>query len=319
MSLTRVIVRRILISIPLIFIVSTLTFVMESLIPGNAAQVILGTQATPSAVAQLERQLHLNQPLYVQYWRWLDGIVHGDFGRSLVNNQSVLTQLNERLPVTIAILVGSLVVGLIVGVAMGVLSALRPGRLSRGAIDSLSVFGIAMPTFWLALLLVEWLAVVWHLFPSEGYTSPGASVGSWMHDLLLPWLALGIGQTTYIAKQTRDGMSAAVTSAYAVGLQAAGIGRSSLVLKHALRNAAIPVVTVAGLLFVGALTGSVVVEQIFVLPGLGSLALSATATHDIPVIQGVAVYFTIIVVFVNLVIDIAYTLLDPRTRTRLRA
>ena len=319
MHLTRVIVRRILISIPLMVIVSMLTFVLESLIPGNAAQGILGTQATPATVARLERQLHLNLPLYDQYWRWLDGILHGNFGRSLVNNQSVLSQLNQRLPVTVAILAGALIVGLVLGVTMGAFSALRPGQLSGSVIDSLSVFGLAMPTFWLALLLVSWLAVAWHVLPSEGYTSPGTSIVGWMRGLLLSWLALGIGQMTYIAKQARNGMSGALASAYAVGLLAAGVGRVSLVLKHGLRNAAIPVITVAGILFVGALSGSVVVEQIFVLPGLGSLALSATATHDIPVIQGVAVYFTMIVVVVNLFVDVAYTVLDPRTRSRLEA
>lgn len=306
-------VRRVVFSIPLILVVSLISFIFEALIPGNAAQAILGPDATPAAMAQLDHQLGLDRPLWQQYWTWLDQLLHGRLGVSLVNGQSVFSELNTRLPVTAALLASAIVVAIVIGWSAGMFSALRGGVAGK-IVDVLAVPGLAIPSFWLALLLIAAFAVAVQIFPATGYTPFTQSPAEWARSLVLPALALGLGQMTVLAKQTRDSMLNVLASPFIQSMRANGISERKIVFKHAVRNSAIPVVTVAGLLLIGALTGAVVIEQIFVLPGLGSLAVSATSAHDLPVIQGVALYFTLIVVAVNLVVDLAYGWLDPKVR-----
>jgi peptide/nickel transport system permease protein len=306
--------RRILASIPLIIAVSLVSFLFEGLIPGNAAQAILGPNASPGAVVQLNQQLGLNKPLYEQYWQWLDHLLHGSLGDSLANGQSVFSELNTRLPVTVSLLAAAIVIAIVLGCGAGLFSALRGGTVGK-IVDVLAVPGLAVPSFWLALLLIAGFAVTRQLFPATGYTPFTQSPSAWIDSLVLPALALGLGQMTMLAKQTRDSMLEVLGRPYILSLRANGINERKIIYKHALRSAAIPVVTVAGLLVIGALTGAVVIEQIFVLPGLGSLAVSATGNHDLPVVQGVALYFTLIVVVVNLLVDLAYGWLDPKVRT----
>lgn len=309
----RLAVRRVLFSVPLILVVSLLSFIFEALIPGNAAEAILGPDATPAAMTQLDQQLGLNKPLPQQYWHWLDQLLHGNLGVSLVNGQSVFSELNARLPVTLALLGSAIVIAIALGWGAGVFSALRGGVAAK-IVDVLAVPGLAVPSFWIALLLIAGFAVTWQLFPATGFTYFSQSPVEWARSLVLPALALGLGQMTVLAKQTRDSMLNVLASPFIRGLRANGISERKIIFKHAVRNSAIPVVTVAGLLVIGALTGAVVIEQVFVLPGLGSLAISATSAHDLPVIQGVALYFTLIVVAVNLLVDLAYSWLDPKVR-----
>lgn len=309
----RLIGRRLLISVPVVFVVTALSFGLLQLLPGNAAEALLGPQATPQEIAGLTRSLGLDRPVYQQYWTWLVQLAHGNLGGSLMNSQSVTSLLNQRLGVSISLLAGALIGAIIVGGAIGILSASRPGVLSR-LLDLLAIGGLALPAFWLALILVFLLSTKARLLPALGYVAPGTSLAGWARFLILPWIALGATMAAIIAKQTRDAMSDALAAPYITSLRANGAPEWKLIFKHALRNAAIPVVTVIGLLFVSALSYAVIVEQVFALPGLGSALVSATTNRDIPVIQGIALYLTIIVVLVNLLVDLAYGWLNPKVR-----
>jgi peptide/nickel transport system permease protein len=311
----RLILRRLVISIPLVLVVTLISFVLLAILPGSAATSVLGTQATPEKIAAFNKELGLDKPLAVQYFKWLGGVLHGDLGQSLLNHESVSDDLNARLPVTFSLVFGAIVVAVIIGVLVGVLTARSRGFWSR-IVDILAVAGLALPSFWLALLLILVFAVTVPLLPATGYVPFLQSPSGWALSLVLPIASLAIGMITNLAKQTRDSMLDVLSSPYIVGLRANGISEGKVILKHALRNAAIPIVTVVGLLFVGSLTGAVVAEQIFVLPGLGTTVVSATSQRDIPMIQGAALYLTLIVVFVNILIDLAYGWLNPKVRKR---
>jgi peptide/nickel transport system permease protein len=310
---TSLVARRVLVSIPLLLVVSTSTFFLVALIPGDAARAIVGSSGTEEQYAQLRTALGLDEPLPVRFWDWLQGALGGDLGTSLFGQEPVTSMLQSRLSVTLSLVAGSTLVAAAVGVGLGVAGALRPGFLGR-ALDAFALAGLAIPNFFLGLLLVSWLAVEAGLFPATGYVEPTQSPGEWLRSLVLPIVTLALPGVAVIAKQTRDSLRDALGQPFVRTLRACGVPRRSIVLKHALRNAAIPVVTVAGLVFVGALSGAVLVESVFAMPGLGSLAVQATTQRDLPVIQGVAVLFCLIVVVVNLAVDIAYGWLDPRVR-----
>ncbi|MGI6870551.1 MULTISPECIES: ABC transporter permease [Amycolatopsis] len=313
--MTRLVLRRLTIAVPLVFIVSVLTFVLESLAPGDTARTILGTNYTPEGYAQLHEKLGLGDPVLVQYWHWLTDAVRGDLGVSPISGLSVGSEIVNRMGVTLSLIVGTTLVSALLGVALGVLSAVRGGRLGK-AIDVFSLLGFALPNFWLGLVLITGLAVTVRLFPATGYVPLTASPSEWVASLVLPVITLALGGAAAVAKQTRDSMSDALDAEYVYVLRANGASERSLVLRHALRNAAIPVVTVVGLLFVGLLNSTVLVEGVFAMPGLGGLAVQATTQHDLPMIQGVAVTFTIVVVIVNLLVDLLYGWLNPKVRVR---
>jgi peptide/nickel transport system permease protein len=309
----RLVARRLALSVPLVFAVSALTFVLVAMTPGDPAFAILGPNAPESSYADLREQLGLNDPLWARYWDWLSGAVHGDFGTSLFTGQGVEAAIVQRLPVTMSLIVGAVVLSTIIGVGLGVLAAVRRGVTAR-AIDAASLAGVAIPPYWLALVLVAVFAVTWRLLPATGYVPLADSPGGWARSLVLPVSVLAVSGVALLAKQTRDAMLDVLSRDFIVTLRARGVSERSIVLKHGLRNAAIPVVTVIGLFFVGMLSGTVFVETVFAMPGLGSLAVQATLQHDIPVVQATAVFFTLIVVAVNLLLDLAYGWLNPKVR-----
>ncbi len=249
----------------------------------------------------------------MRYGQWLAGALHGDLGVSYANLQPVQEILGPRLGVSLSLIVGALLVFTIVGTVLGILSA-TGGRIVGTVVDAVSAVGLAVPNFWLAVILIAVFALQFPLLPATGYVDPSFDIGLWLASLVLPVIALAFAGITAVAKQTRDQMLLAIASPYARTLRANGASEASLIYKHALRNASGPVVTVLGIIFVGALGGSVVVENIFVLPGLGSQALQSTLQHDLPVIQGIALYFTVIVVIVNVLTDVVTTALNPTVR-----
>lgn len=309
----RLICYRLLWSLPLLWVVSALTFVLVSVVPGNAAQAILGANASSAQMSSLTRQLGLNQPLWTQYWHWLDRVLHGDLGLSLVTGQNVSSVLASRLPVSLTLIVGGTLVASVFGIFFGVVAATRGGMLGR-LVEVGGVVGLAVPNFWLALVLIELFAVTVRIFPATGFVPFGQSPGQWALSLVLPVLSIAAVGMTIIAVQTRDSMMEVLRRDFVRVLEANGISRRSVVYRHALRNAAIPVVTVIGITFVSLLGASVLVESVFALPGLGSGLSTAASQHDIPVIQGAVLYFTLVVVAVNLMVDLAYGLLNPRAR-----
>ena len=313
MTLAVYLLRRLLLAVPLLFLVSILTFVVVALIPGDPAVRILGGGQTESAYHQLDQRLGLTQPILTQYWHWLDHAFHGSFGVSLFTNQTVGSQIGQRLGVTVSLLIGATLVTLVIGLALGIASAVWRGPVGR-LVDALSWVGFAVPSFWLGLILVEYVAVKGQLLPPSGYVSPGTNVGDWIKSLVLPVITLAAIGATGVAKQTRDALSEVMSTEYIASLRLAGLSERTILFRHALRNAAIPIVTSLGLFAVAMLGGTVLVEQVFVMPGLGSLAVQAATDHDLPVIEGVVVTFTLIVVAVNLLIDVSYAWLNPRVR-----
>lgn len=301
-------------AVPVVLGVSLVTFVLTSLVPGDPGRSILGANANPDQVRALDRQLGIDRPLPVRYWDWLVHALHGDLGTSITTGVPVSRELGARLGVTVSLILGAILVAALTGVSLGVLSALRGGRLGR-AVDVLAMLGLAVPNFWFALVLVSVFAVELPIFPATGYTPLTQSPVSWFESLVLPVLALGLTSTAPVAKQTRDGVSTELGRDYVRVLRARGVPERRVIFRHVLRNAAAPIVTVLGLVIVALFGGTVLAETVFVLPGLGGLAATATAAHDIPTVQGVALVFTVIVVVVNLLIEILYAMANPKVRT----
>jgi peptide/nickel transport system permease protein len=311
----RLVLRQLAISVPLVLLVTLLTFLLQSVAPGDTARTILGINYTPQAHEQLRQQLGLDQPVLVQYGHWLAGALRGDLGVSPISGLDVGAEINNRLAVTMSLIVAATIVSSFVGIGLGVVSAVREGRLGR-AVDVLSLVGLGLPNFWLGLVLMSLFAVAVPLLPATGYVSFVDSPGGWSLSLVLPVVTLAVGAIAVVAKQTRDAMLEALSRDFIDTLRANGATTRSIIFRHALRNAAIPVVTVLGLLFVGLLSGTVLVEAVFAMPGLGGLAVAATTQHDLPMLQGVALTFTLIVVTVNLLVDLTYGWLNPKVRVR---
>lgn len=313
------IARRLVISVALVFVVSLVTFVLQSLAPGDVARTILSASSghaggySQQAYEQLRHQLGLDQPLLAQYGRWLGGALHGDLGVSPVSGTDVGSAIVNRLPVTLSLVVVGTLVTALLGISLGLVSAVRGGRIGR-VVDVLSLVGTALPNFWLALILMSLFAVSLRLLPATGFVPLEVSPVQWARSLVLPVATLALPGAAAFAKQTRDSMLDTLAQDHIRMLRANGASEASLVYRHALRNAAIPVVTLVGLTFIGFFAGTVFVESVFALPGLGRLAVQATRQHDLPVVQGVVIVFTLVVVVVNLVVDLVYGWLNPKVR-----
>jgi peptide/nickel transport system permease protein len=304
---------RLAISIPMLFLVTALVFILQSFLPGDAAKALAGLTATEEAVQALRVEMNLDKPLPVQYWLWLSGLFRGTLGRSLSNREPVVDALKIRLPVSLSLVTLATLVSALLGVALGLVSSYG-GKTVAAIADILSILGMSVPGFWLSLMLISVFSVSLGWLPSMGYVTLAESAGGWIKSLILPVVGISFSGMTSIAKQTRQAMLEALNTDFVRNLRANGIRERSIVLKHCLRNAALPAVTTAGLLFIGLLGGAVIAEQIFGLPGLGSLAVIATGSNDIPLIQGVTLSFTLIVIGMNLVVDIVYGLLNPKVR-----
>lgn len=311
--LIRFVTRRVLTTVPLLFVVSGLSFLLVSLTPGDATRRILGAEASPETYRQLRHEMGLDLPVYEQYARWLGGALTGDLGGSLYTGESVNHAIGARLPVTLSLIVGALVATAVIGIALGMLSAIRGGVLGR-VVDALALVGFAIPAFWAGAVLIVLFAVKLQWFPPTGYVAVGESPRLWAQALVLPVAALALHGVAAVAKQTRESMLNVLGSEYIRMAWASGLTPRSIFMRHALKNAATRAVTVVGLQAVGLLSGTVVVEAVFALPGLGSLAVNASLQHDLPLIQGIVVYFTLIIVAINLITDLSYVWLNPKVR-----
>ncbi|GGA68748.1 ABC transporter permease [Pseudoclavibacter endophyticus] len=307
------VLRRLLMAIPLLLVVTSVMFVLTSFIPGDPARIILGESASPAAVEALRSQLGLDKPLAQQYFEWLAGVLGGDLGTSIYSGESVTNLLNGRLAATGSLILLSTIVVSVMGIALGMASAVKGGRLGR-LLDSISLVGLALPSFWVAVVAVALLAVAIPLFPATGYVPFAQSPGGWLRSLVLPVFALSLVGTTIVAKQVRDSALDVMGKDYVRVLRANGIAERSILFRHVLRNASIPAVTMIGLGAIASLTGTVFVENVFVIPGLGQTAVSATLTKDLPLLLGLGLYFSIFVVLINLATDLAYGVLNPKVR-----
>ncbi|MDH4377749.1 MAG: ABC transporter permease [Ramlibacter sp.] len=308
-----IILRRLLASIPLVLVVTLLAFLLNQLAPGDLAATIVGADASREQYEILRKQLGLDQPLLWQYGAWLVQALQGDLGTSFFTGERVADLVNERLAVSLCILAGLLLVCVSAGLVLGVASALRGGWVGR-AIDTLSLVGLVFPSFWLALVLISVFAVWLQWLPATGYTRFSDDPWAWLLGLVLPVLSVSMYSITSVAKQTRDAMADVMGRDFIRALRASGVPERSVVWKHGLRNAALPVVTVLGLVLIAGIGGTVFVERIFVLPGLGSLAVSAAQSKDVVLLQGVTLYFTLITIVINLLVDLSYGWLNPKVR-----
>jgi peptide/nickel transport system permease protein len=290
-------------------------FVLVALVPGDAATTLAGGEnATPERVAAVREQLHLDDPLVSQYGRWLGNAVQGDLGESLFSHVPVVDDIRDRFPITLGLALAALAVGLLIGIPVGVLSALRPGRPVDKASRVGTSLAIAIPNYWLAIELVVLFAVTWKWLPPSGYVKFTEDPRGWLEHIILPAIALGVWSAASLARQLRASLIDALDTRYVRTAWAKGASTRRVVLKHAMKNAAIPVVTVLGLQIGFLLGGTVIIEQIFSIPGMGPYFIRAVTSFDVPVIQGVAIVFVLITVALSLLVDISYGLLDPRVR-----
>ncbi|GAP55219.1 probable peptide ABC transporter permease protein y4tP [Arthrobacter sp. Hiyo6] len=307
------IIRRVISGVILVFTISLVAFTLLYLGGGDIARRILGENATADTVARKGQELGIDRPLPVQYWDWLTSALSGNLGRSWFNGQLVTAGVSNRLSVTITLVIGATVLTAIVSVVLGVLAARRGGWIDN-LVQCVSVVGFAIPNFLIALFLVVTFAINLHLFKATGFTPLTTSWNGWLASVTLPILALSLGAIASVSQQIRGAVVDAMSRDYVRTLRARGIGMNRVIYQHILRNAGGPALAVLALQFVGLLGGSVVIEQVFAIPGIGQLTVQATTLGDIPVVMGVVITAAIIVVIVNLVIDLAQAALNPKVR-----
>lgn len=311
----RLVLRRVATLIPVLLLVSFGVFMLVALVPGDPAVTLAGgASASPQAIANIRAQLHLNDPLIVQYWHWLAGAVHLSFGRSLLSGTPVSHEIASRLPVTLSLVMAAAIVAVAVGVPLGVASGMRPGGSLDATARVSASAAIAIPNFWLAVILVSLFSVHWKIFPPTGFTHITSSPTGWIRTVTLPATALGLAVAASVARQLRRSLIDVLDSNYVRTAWAKGAGPTRVVFLHALRNAAIPAVTVLGVQIGYLLGGAVIIEQIFSIPGLGSYMLSGITGHDLPVVQGVAMLFVVFQMGMSLLVDISYGFLNPKVR-----
>lgn len=314
--MARYLMGRLLAVAPVLFGVSVIVFAITQLAPGDVASSILGPQATPAEIASLRATLGLDRPLHVQYGRWLGRVLRGDLGRSIVMGDTVSSLLWTGFGNTLLLASGALVVAVIVGVVAGVVSAIRQYSMFDRLSTMLALLGNSMPPFWLGILLMLAFSVRLHWFPTGGMYSlrGGGGFLDLLSHLVLPAVTLSAASTAYIARVTRSSMLEIIRQDYIQSARAKGLSDHVVVLKHALRNALLPVTTVIGLRFGYLLCGSVITETVFSWPGIGLLMYNAIASRDYPIVQGGAILIAASFVIVNLAVDLIYSVVDPRVR-----
>lgn len=311
--MAREIVVRLLSSLLVLWLVSVIVFLLTALIPGDPALTILGENATPEQIAEVHAQLGLNDPVLIRYFRWLGNLLTGDLGQSMFSSQSVTDAIMSRINPTVELILLSLITSLLLGTVIGLVSSIKPRGLVDRTIQMLSSIGIAIPNFWLGALLIAVFSVSLGWLPSGDYSSFSTDPERWVRSLLLPVAALAAGGVAEIARQSRASLIDVQEMEFVRTLHAKGLSPVSIKLRHVLRSAMIPVVTVAGLQ-VNRLFGlSVLIETVFRIPGIGSLLVSSVFTRDIVMVQGTVLLITCVVVGVNLVVDLSYRWLNPKT------
>lgn len=305
--------KRLLMLLPVLAVVGTVAFLLIHLIPGDPTAVMLGTEATPQAVAQLRRDLGLDRPLVIQFAEWALRTLRGDLGQSIFQAKPVTELIFGALTPTLTLTSVALLVSILIGVPAGVIAALRRGGLVDLLVMLLVLAGLSLPSFWLGLNLIYLFSVTLRWLPTGGY-APLSDGLAGLRYLVLPGLSLGLVQAALIARMTRSAMLEVLRMDYVRTAQAKGLPYRTVVFKHALRNAFIPVLTVIGTSVGVMLGGAVVIETVFSMPGVGRLVVNAVKRRDFPVVQGAMLLVATISVGVNLVVDLLYVLLDPRIR-----
>lgn len=310
----RILVRRLAGAIPILLIVSLITFGMIHLIPGDPAVAIAGMSATPEQIANIRSNLGLDEPVLSQLWHWYAALAHGDFGRSLLLGQPVLQVTMTRLPVTLALSAYALVLTLAIGLVSGIVAALRQNTWIDQVAMVLAMLGISLPNFYLGLLMIIVFAVDLRWLPTGGYVALTADPVGWLATSTMPAISLALLLAGLLARITRSTMLEVLRQDYIRSARAKGLPNRLVVLKHALANALIPITTVVGIIISLLISGSVVTETLFSIPGIGQLLTQAVLNRDYPMVQGGLLITTALLVLVNIGVDLCYAVLDPRVR-----
>jgi peptide/nickel transport system permease protein len=303
---------RLLSTLIVLIIVSFISFCIMQMVPGDPALVMAGAAAPADEVQRIREQFGLDQPFHVQMLRWYAGLLQGDLGQSITLSRSVVAAIIERLPSTVALACFAFVLTLVFGLVAGVAAALKQDSWIDHAIMTLAVVGVSVPSFWIGLIMIIGFAVMVDWLPAGGYITIAASPGGWFRSLVLPSIALALLQMGLLARITRASMIEVLRQDFVRTAQAKGLPRWLVVGKHAFMNVMIPVVTVIGIVFSLLLSGSVVIETVFSIPGLGRLMATSIVTRDYPVIQGALLITAAMFVLINLAVDVLYAYLDPR-------
>lgn len=298
--------------VPVILLATFLVFGLQQLVPGDLAVTLAGENATPQRVQEIRDFYGLDQPLVVQYAHWLTNAARGDLSRSLLSGVPVARSIAERLPNTLLIVAGALVMAMVAGIPLGVAAARWGGSPADTAVSVLSSLGVAMPNFWLAMILVSIFAISLHWLPSTGSTPFLEAPLNSLRHAVLPALALGVAAAGEVARQVRSALHEVLQSQFVRTLRAKGLKPSAILWKHGVRNISVTLLTVLGLLFNRMLAATVVVEAVFAIPGLGTLVVQAALAKDFPVVQGVVLVMVLLVIVTNLIVDAFCSLFDPR-------
>ncbi len=308
----KTILKRILQCIPTMFIVVTFTFILTRMIPGSPAATILGPQASAADIAEMEIKLGLDQPYWKQFVDYILDVLRGDFGDSYMYNRPVLDLIAERIPNTLQITVTALIIALIIGVGIGMFSALHQYSILDYVFMVLALVGVSMPIFWLGLMLVNLFSVQLGWLPTQGRGDLAIGLWDFVSHMILPCACLSTIPMATFARITRSSMLEVIHNDSIKALRARGISERSVIWKHALKNALPPIVTVLGLQIASCFTGAILTESIFTWPGMGTMIVNAITNRDYMLIQGVVLFFALVFVIVNLVVDVVYMLINPR-------
>jgi peptide/nickel transport system permease protein len=312
--MTGFLLKRIAATIPVLLIVAVLVFLMLRLTPGDPAAIIAGDNATPEQIAGIRRQLGLEDPLIIQFGRWAFAVLQGDLGVSIFSNTPVLQLIGERLEPTLSLALTTLIFAVVIAVTFGVLAAWKAGSLLDRALMAFSVLGFSVPVFVVGYLLIYLFAMQLRWLPVQGYSPIAEGILPWLRNLVLPTIALGMAYVALIARITRTSMLEVLAEDYIRTARAKGVATRPMLVKHALKNAGVPIVTVIGIGVALLIGGVVITETVFNIPGIGRLVVDAISKRDYPIIQGVILVFSGVYVLINLLVDLTYTLIDPRIR-----
>jgi peptide/nickel transport system permease protein len=307
-------IRRIAIIIPTLFFVSIIIFGLQQLLPGDPALALAGEERDPQVIQFLRHKYHLDEPLPVRYALWAEGVLHGDLGESIRINKPVLELVAEKLPVTAELAFMALLISLTIGITAGVVSAVKNGTVIDYGANVFALWGLSTPNFWLGFLLIILFSVKLGWLPASGFVPPSENLGQNLATLIMPAFVLGNASAAVLMRHTRSAMLQVLSADYVRTARAKGLDERVVVLKHGLRNALIPVVTLGALEFGTLLSGAVLTEQVFTIPGFGKLIVDAVFNRDYAVVQGVVLCTATAYIVLNLLADIAYFLVNPRLR-----
>ncbi|MGF6233114.1 peptide/nickel transport system permease protein [Inquilinus ginsengisoli] len=312
--MTRIILHRLMVALPTIILVSMLVFALQKLLPGDPVLAMAGEERDPAVLEYLRDKYRLNDPIPVQYFAWIGQVVQGDFGISLRTDAPVTELIAQKLPVTIQLAAMAMVFALLIGIPAGILAAVYKGTAVDYGANIFALSGLSIPNFWLGIMLILLVSVEWRLLPASGYVSPSQDLWLSLKTMLMPSFVLGNALAATLMRHTRSAMLGVLRSDYIRTARAKGLLGPAVVLKHAFRNALVPIVTLVTLLFGELLAGAVLTEQVFTIPGFGKLIVDAVFNRDYAVVQGVVLCTAIGFIAMNLLADVLYILINPRLR-----